>query len=117
MNEKMKETKNQELIEMAADSSQLECQHVDSQDIPEPAKPIFQQLLHSMNPTSCLQPATTLVADCQDAAYKSCLASEKEEIEWLLPGIVLNISSGGKPRTDALQRLYRLTDRDHAQNR
>lgn len=99
------------------DSTKPELQQVDSQDIPEPNKPIFQQLLHSMNPSSCLQPATSMVADCQNAAYKSCLGSEKEELEWLLPGIIDSISSGGKSRTDALQRLYRLTDREHIQNR
>jgi hypothetical protein len=114
-------------------------EQVDSEDIP-PAKvsnsenlPFYQQLLQRMNPAECLSPAVTTVASasvsavhgCTTTAYKSCLSSEREEFEFVLHDLLKDIrvkyigvaNHKSTARTAALQRLYRLTDREHAHNR
>lgn len=95
---------------------------VESEDIPESpsmkGEPFLQQLLANMSPAKCLQPATDVVAGCTTTAYKSCMGSEREELEWQLPGLLKEVRGGNsKARTVALQKLYRLTDREHRQNR
>lgn len=96
-------------------------QEVDSDDIPASptAEPFFQQLLKRMNPAECLSPAATeAVKACSVVTYKSCVASDREELEWLLSSDLLkDIRGGHKQRTAALHRLYRLTDREHTHNR
>lgn len=112
---------------------------VDSEDIP-PAKvsnsenlPFYQQLLQRMNPVECLSPAVTTVASssvsavhgCSTSAYKSCFSSDREEFEFVLHDLLKDIrvkyigvaNHKSTTRIAALQRLYRLTDREHAHNR
>jgi hypothetical protein len=112
---------------------------VDSEDIP-PANfsnlenlPFYQQLLQRMNPVECLSPAVSTVAcasvsavhGCTISAYKSCLSSDREEFEFILHDLLKDIrvkyigvaNHKSNTRTAALQRLYRLTDREHAHNR
>lgn len=95
--------------------------------------PFYQQLFLRMNPADCLSPAVSSVADasfsavhaCTTNAYNSCLASDREEFEFLLQDILKDIRvkyigvaiHKSNKRTAALQRLYRLTDREHAHNR
>jgi hypothetical protein len=93
---------------------------VDSDDLPPnpmTPEPFFQQLLKRMNPTECISPATDAVTACGVAAYKACVASEREELEWLLTNLLKDIRRAHKTRSSALHRLYRLTDREHAHNR
>jgi len=95
---------------------------VESEDLPEEMsmKDRFslQQLLQNMSPSACLTPATDAVSMCAgSAAFKSCMGSEREELESQVPGLLKEVRGGGKPRTVALQKLYRLTDREHHQNR
>jgi hypothetical protein len=93
---------------------------VDSEDIPELDNntPFIQTLLLRMRPGACLQPAVSACTD--NALYKSCLATDREELDWILPGILHDIgadsSSKGK-RTEALRQLHRLMDREHQSNR
>lgn len=112
---------------------------VDSEDIP-PAKdarseslPFYQQLLQRMNPVECISPTVNTVANasvsavqnCTTSAYKSCLSSDREEFEFVLHDLLKDIrvkyigvaNHKSTTRTAALQRLYRLTDREHAHNR
>jgi hypothetical protein len=91
---------------------------VDSDDIASTSpKPFYQQLLKRMSPAECLLPATQALQLCSDAAYKSCLASDREEFDWILTGLLKDIRRPHKQRGPALHTLYRLTDREHAQNR
>jgi hypothetical protein len=93
---------------------------VDSDEIPTPAsdpEPFFQQLLKRMNPAECLLPATEAMQACSDVAYNSCLASDLEEFEFILTGLLKDIRRGHKQRGPALHTLYRLTDREHPANR
>lgn len=99
--------------------------------------PFYKQLLLRMNPTECISPTmanvaqssiVTAVKGCTSTAYTTCLASDREEFEsvlqQLLKDIKFKVKSSAPPtisksnaRTAALQRLYRLTDREHAHNR
>jgi hypothetical protein len=93
---------------------------VDSDDIPvspAAAEPFFQQLLKRMSPAECLSPATHAVQACSVVTLKSCVSSDREELEWQLTDLLKDIRGGHKPRTAALHRLYRLTDREHVHNR
>lgn len=75
-------------------------------------------LLQNMSPAKCLQPATDMVTVCTSTAYKSCTGSERDELEHQILGILKEVRGGNiKARTIALQKLYRLTDREHRQNR
>ena len=64
-----------------------------------------------------VQPATELVAGCTNTAYLSCVGSAREELELQLPGLLQEVRRGGNRRTVALQKIYRLTDREHRENR
>ena len=95
---------------------------VDSEDIPPSPpmspEPFFQQLLKRMNPAECLTPTTTdALKACSGYAYSSCIASDREELEWVLPELLRDIRGAHKARSAALHRLYRLTDREYAHNR
>lgn len=92
---------------------------VDSADVPEPERSFFEQLVSNMNPLQCLPMNLPEAVDtCGVMAYKSCVAGATEEFEWLLPGMLNDIENGSaKTRASALQRLYRLVDRDHKDNR
>lgn len=99
--------------------------------------PFFKQLLLRMNPTECISPTivtaaqssiVTAVKGCTTTAYTTCLASDREEFESVLQHLLKDIKYKGtssatttisksNARTAALQRLYRLTDREHAHNR
>jgi hypothetical protein len=100
-------------------------QGVDSEDVEESLKSaannstnasssLFQQLLHHLDPSTCLTPA---LEHLSVMTYKSCLADKREEFEWRLPTMLQEIRLGGKPRTPALQKFYRLVDREHKENR
>lgn len=92
-------------------------QGVDSEDVEEDIKnsgSLWQQLFHRMHPNQCLMPA---VESISTMTYKSCLADTTEEFAWRLPTVLNEIKTGGKPRTPALLKLYRLVDRDHKENR
>ena len=98
--------------------------------------PFFKQLLLRMNPKECISPTivtaaqssiVTAVQGCTATAYTTCLASDREEFESVLHHLLKDIkykassatttTSKSIARTAALQRLYRLTDREHAHNR
>ena len=98
--------------------------------------PFLRQLLSRMNPKECLSPTivnaaqssiVTAVQGCTTTAYTTCLAGDREEFESVLQDLLKNIKykstsssttiSKSSARTAALQRLYRLTDREHAHNR
>jgi hypothetical protein len=99
--------------------------------------PFFKQLLLRMNPKECISPTianatqstiVTAVQGCTMNAYTACLASDREEFELVLVDLLKDIKykstassittiSKSNARTAALQRLYRLTDREHAHNR
>lgn len=99
--------------------------------------PFFKQLLLRMNPKECISPTVvnatqstiiSAVQGCTTTAYTSCLASDREEFELVLVDLLKDIKykstssstttiSKSNARTAALQRLYRLTDREHAHNR
>ena len=100
--------------------------------------PFFKQLLQRMNPKECISPTimnatqstiATAVQGCTTTAYTACLASDREEFELVLVDLLKDIKykskttsstttiSKSNARTAALQRLYRLTDREHAHNR
>ena len=74
-------------------------------------------LLQNMSPSKCLQPAADIVTGCSTTAYKSCMGSERDELDHQITGLLKEVRGGNKARTAALQKLYRLTDRDHRQNR
>lgn len=84
---------------------------IESEDIPEQPTPFYMELLKRMNPQVCL------TAECGTGIYKTCLADEVEEFEWLLPGLLRDIQAGKRTRTAALQKLYRLVDKEHKDNR
>jgi outer membrane murein-binding lipoprotein Lpp len=125
-------------------------QHVDSEDIPSTEDllmnshdatttttqiPFYKQLIQRMNPSECISPtivtaaqaSVTAVQGCTSTAYKSCVATDREELEYVLPDLLNDIryknstsvvsNRKAAARTAALQRLYRLTDREHAHNR
>ena len=100
--------------------------------------PFFKQLLQRMNPKECISPTivhatqssiANAVQGCTTTAYTACLASDREEFESVLVNLLKDIKykstssstattiSKSNARTAALQRLYRLTDREHAHNR
>jgi hypothetical protein len=99
--------------------------------------PFFKQLLLRMNPTECISPTIVTAAQssivsavkgCTTTAYTTCLASDREEFESVLQHLLKDIKykatssatttiSKSNARAMALQRLYRLTDREHAHNR
>lgn len=95
-------------------------QQVDSDDIPSSpmdTEPFFHHLLKRMNPSECFSPATDALKACSAVAYKSCVSSDREELESLLTEMLKDIRGAHKARGSALHRLYRLTDREHAHNR
>jgi hypothetical protein len=80
---------------------------------------LFQQLLHSMNPVQCLSPSigrcsNPLGFDDDDDANneKNRINFEKE-----VPPLLKDLEHEGKLRTTALQKLYRMTDKDNQKNR
>jgi hypothetical protein len=129
------------------DSVNYRLQQVDSEDLSTSVEtlmnnnsnndtntPFYKQLLQRMNPTECLSPtlmtaaktSITAVQGCTTTAYKTCVATDREELELVLNGLLKDIkykphltnnATKSTARTVALQRLYRLTDREHAQNR
>lgn len=92
---------------------------VDSEDIPPSPpmspEPFFRQLLKRMNPAECT--ADALNACSEHTLYSSCIASDREELEWVLTDLLRDIRGAHKGRSPALHRLYRLTDREYAHNR
>ena len=110
---------NDSIDDESTDDQNLE---VDSEDIDtspwgrtEPFS--LKDLLQNMSPSKCLQPAADVVSGCSTTAYKSCLGSERDELDHQIPGLLKELHAGNKARTAALQKLYRLTDREHRQNR
>jgi hypothetical protein len=132
------------------DDKTYHLQKVDSEDIPSTEDllmnnnsdattstntPFYKQLLQRMNPSECFSPtlvtaaqaSVTAVQGCTSTAYKTCVATDREELEYVIPDILKDIRyknsatavsrHKSSARTAALQRLYRLTDREHAQNR
>jgi hypothetical protein len=83
---------------------------------------IFQQLLHSMNPVQCLSP--TVIARCSNpladddddngptSKVRPAAYFAKE-----VPPLLKDLEHEGKLRTTALQKLYRMTDKDNQKNR
>lgn len=105
------------------EEASLTLMQVESQDIPPPEpsspaslmkSPLFLQQLWQNH----LQPARDAVTGCTTTAYLSCVGSSREELEWQLPALLKDVRGRStKPRTVALQKLYRLTDREHRDNR
>lgn len=118
-------------------------EQVDSEDVPAiddsfanngentigSTTPFYKQLLQRMNPNECISPTIATVAHssasavqgCTTSMYKTCVATDREELEFVLRDILHDIRKGGSnkstSRSIALQKLYRLTDREHAHNR
>lgn len=124
---------NSSYEEEPEDCHQQTPMHVDSDEIPSPSfspsfgtvveEPFYQQLMHRMfSPaTACMMiPDATHAAwhACSDTAYHSCLASDREELEWQLTELLRKIRRANHTvRSPALYKLYRLTDRDREANR
>jgi len=59
-----------------------------------------------------------MVTGCTGTVYKSCIGGERDELEHQILGLLKEVRGGNvKARTVALQKLYRLTDREHRENR
>jgi hypothetical protein len=79
---------------------------------------IFQQLLQSMNPAQCLSPTIVLrcsnpLADDDDNDKSRPASYFAKEV----PPLLKDLEHEGKLRTTALQKLYRMTDKDNQKNR
>lgn len=94
--EMVKEEDNHDLLES-----------IESDAFETPA--LWKRLWDSMNPSVCLSPAmacTHVFLDDDVVDYNS-----------IVPPLLRDLKHPGKPRTAALQRLYRFTDRERHKNR
>lgn len=96
---------------------QVESEDVDISPLGRTEPFSLKELLQNMSPSRCLQPAADIVTGCSTTAYTRCMGSERDDMELQIPALLKEIRGGNKARTAALQKLYRLTDRDHYQNR
>lgn len=85
---------------------------VESSDVEDSSGGFFQQFLTRMSPVHCLTPDTACgginIIQDDDATV---------DFDKLLPGLVRDLQKGGRPRSNALLRLYRVTDRTLPENR
>ena len=94
--ELVKEEDNQDLLES-----------IESDSFEAPA--LWKRLWDSMNPAVCLSPAM--------ACTHVFLDDDVVEYNRIVPPLLRDLKHPGKPRTAALQRLYRFTDRERHKNR
>ena len=77
---------------------------VDSSEVEEKTS-VWRQLVQSLNPKTCLAPTS-----CQNPLVD-------EELDVMVHKLGKDLQNDGKPRVQALIKLYRLTDRDRSFNR
>ena len=92
----VKEEDNQDVLES-----------IESDAFETPA--LWKRLLDSMNPAACLSPTM--------ACTHVFLDDDVVEYNRIVPPLLRDLKHPGKPRTAALQRLYRFTDRQRHNNR
>lgn len=94
---------------------------VEAQDLETDTEPtsLLMQILSGLNPNACLAEVSYATSSYQhEVSCHNPLFGEPDllgNVEKLLLDVQRDI--GNKYRTIALQRLYRLTDREHRQNR
>ena len=88
-----------------ADQGVMEC--IESDEFETPA--LWRRLWDSMNPAVCLSPAVACTHVFMD--------DDVVEYNRIVPPLLRDLKQPGKPRTAALQRLYRFTDRERHKNR
>lgn len=71
----------------------------------------LQQFLERISPTQCLGPVRDNAAACHNPLF------DEEDIEDIVEVLLKDLKNEGKLRTAALQKLYRMTDRERQQNR
>ena len=93
---------------VVADGTSGDCQGPSSSSSQPP--PVWKKLWDSMNPAVCLTPVT---------ACTNVFMDDDEIVDYnsIVPPWLRDMKHPGKPRTAALQRLYRFTDRDRHKNR
>ena len=109
----------------SAESQDVDDHVKDQHTSPKPS--ILQQLLHSMNPAQCLSPGVnTVIGRCQnplsvhdDDDEQLDEATRLQNLQREVPQLLKDLEQqdGSKARTAALQKLYRLTDKDNQKNR
>lgn len=83
---------------------------VDSEDVPQFPNGLWQQLWSRMNPAVCLAPDTACTGTVMGDATAIDLDRE-------VPKLLRDLKQPGNERTEALQRLYKLSDRQRKHNR
>lgn len=83
---------------------------VDSEDVPQFPNGLWQQLWSRMNPAVCLAPDTACTGTVMGDATAIDLDRE-------VPKLLRDLKQPGNERTEALQRLYKLSDRQRKNNR
>jgi hypothetical protein len=83
---------------------------VDSEDVPQFPNGLWQQLWSRMNPAVCLAPDTACTGTVLGDATAIDLDRE-------VPKLLRDLKQPGNERTEALQRLYKLSDRQRKNNR
>jgi hypothetical protein len=83
---------------------------VDSEDVPQFPNGLWQQLWSRMNPAVCLAPDTACTGTVLGDATAIDLDRE-------VPKLLRDLKQPGNERTEALQRLYKLSDRQRKHNR
>ena len=96
---------------------------VESQDVDDaPPLSFFQTLLHSMNPAHCLAPsgaAGGVVSACTNPLLDEDDDDAHPAVNFdvVIPPLLKDLQHEGKARTNALQTLYRMTDKENHKNR
>lgn len=104
---RMEEEKKEMDLEEPEDRDVLE--QIES-DIADPQEPgLLKKLWLSMNPSICLSPTSACGAVFMD--------DDIVEYNKTVPPLLRDMKHAGKPRTAALQSLYRFTDRERHKNR
>jgi hypothetical protein len=83
--------------------------YLESDDVECKPEGMWKKLWDSMNPSACLTPAT--------ACTNVLLDDETVDYHSIVPPMLRDMHHPGKPRTAALQQLYRFTDRERQSNR
>lgn len=73
------------------------------------------RVISRMNPASCLSPECVLDASNSFVVDKTWF--EPPSIATTIKSLLVSLKSAGRERSAALQKLYRLTDREHESNR
>jgi len=97
---------NKDALEAIPDDNAVDSSEVDGSQ----SNSFVKQLLQRMRPKQCLAPS---VSSCTHPLFEEAGIDFDSEI----PPMLKDLRTEGKLRTAALQRLYRMTDRERKQNR